>query len=112
MVNSPFGKLPGGLGGILKAAEQAKKAEEEFALARVGGQSGGGLVTAVVNGKGEILEIKIAKSVVDPADIETLEDLVTLAVRDAIDKANSAREDKLRSIIPGDLGSRLPGGFF
>jgi DNA-binding YbaB/EbfC family protein len=111
-MNTPFGKLPGGIGGLLKAAEQAKRAEEEFAAARVTGQAGGGLVNAVVNGKGELIEIKISKSVVDPHDVETLEDLVTVAVREAIDKANVAREEKLRSIIPGDLAGRLPGGLF
>jgi DNA-binding YbaB/EbfC family protein len=111
-MNTPFGKLPGGIGGLLKAAEQAKRAEEEFAAARVTGQAGGGLVNAVVNGKGELIEIKISKSVVDPHDVETLEDLVTVAVREAIDKANVAREEKLRSILPGDLAGRLPGGLF
>ena len=111
-MNTPFGKLPGGIGGLMKAAEQAKRAEEEFALARISGQAGGGLVTALVNGKGELIEVKISKSVVDPHDIETLEDLVTVAVREAIDKANAAREEKLRSIIPGDLAGKLPGGLF
>lgn len=96
----------------MKAAEQAKRAEEEFAAARISGQAGGGMVTALVNGKGEILEVKISKSVVDPHDVETLEDLVTVAVREAIDKANAAREEKLRSIIPGDLAGKLPGGLF
>ena len=111
-MNTPFGKLPGGIGGLMKAAEQAKRAEEEFATARISGQAGGGMVTALVNGKGEILEVKISKSVVDPHDVETLEDLVTVAVREAIDKANAAREEKLRSIIPGDLAGKLPGGLF
>lgn len=112
MVNSPFGKLPGGLGGILKAAEEAKKADEEFAAARIEGQAGDGAVRVVVNGKAELLEIKIQKAAVDPNDIETLEALILVAVRQASDKAAADREEKLRAIIPGGLGGRLPGGFF
>jgi DNA-binding protein YbaB len=57
--------------------------------------------------KCDLQSIKIAKDAVDPDDIETLEDLVTLAVRDAITKANTTREEKLKSILPANL----PGGF-
>lgn len=114
MANNPFGKLPGGLGDLMKQAQKAmadaQKAEAELAEVRVEGQAGGGLVTVSANGKGEILQIKIAKEVVDPDDVETLEDLVTVAAREAVEKANGLREERLRSIVPPGMGGNLPGG--
>jgi len=119
MANNPFGKMPGGMGNLgnlmkqaQKAMEDAQKAETELGEARVEGQSGGGLVRVIATGKAEVLEIKIAKEVVDPDDVEALEDLVTLAVREAIDKANTMREERLKSVMPEGMGSGLPGGFF
>ncbi len=113
---NPFGKLPGGLGDLMKQAqkamEDAQKVEAELAEARVEGQSGGGLVKVVATGKAEIVTIKIAKEVVDPDDVESLEDLVTLAVREAVDKANAIREERLKSVMPAGMGSGMPGGLF
>ena len=83
MANNPFGKMPGGMGDLGKLMQQAQKAmadaqkaDEELGQARIETQSGGGLVKVSVTGKAELLEIKIAKEVVDPDDVETLEDLV------------------------------------
>jgi DNA-binding YbaB/EbfC family protein len=119
MANSPFGKMPGGMGNLGKMMEQAQKAmegmqkaEEELGSLRVEGQSGGGLVKAVVTGKAEIVQITIAKEVVDPEDVETLEDLVTLAVREAIEKANTQREERMKGMMPPGLSGGLPGGLF
>lgn len=116
---NPFGKVPGGMGNIgdlmkqaQKAMADAQKADEELAQTHVEGQSGGGLVRVVATGKADVLEIKIAKEAVDPDDVEALEDLVTLAVREAIDKANALREERLRSVMPPGMGSNLPGGLF
>lgn len=119
MANNPFGKMPGGMGNLSKLMEQAQKAmadaqvaDEELGKARIETQSGGGLVKVTVTGKAELLEIKIAKEVVDPEDVETLEDLITVAVRDAIEKANAMREERLKSVMPAGMGSGLPGGLF
>ncbi len=105
---NPFGKMPGGLGDLMKQAqkamEDAQKVEAELEQARVEGQSGGGLVKVVATGKAEIVSIKIAREVVDPDDVESLEDLVTLAVREAVDKANSIREERLKSVMPAGMG--------
>ena len=113
---NPFGKMPGGLGDLMKQAqkamEDAQKVEAELDEARVEGQSGGGLVKVVATGKAEIVTIKIAKEVVDPEDIEALEDLVTLAVREAVEKANTMREERLKSVMPAGMGSGMPGGLF
>ncbi len=116
MANNPFGGMPGGMGKLMEQAQKAmagaKQAEEELGQARVEAQSGGGAVRVTVTGKAEIVEIKIAKEVVDPEDVETLEDLVTLAVRDAVEKANTLREERLKNLLPPGLGSGLPGGLF
>ncbi|BDI31820.1 nucleoid-associated protein [Capsulimonas corticalis] len=113
---NPFGKLPGGLGDLMKQAQKAmsdaKVIEVELAQARVEGQAGGGLVKIVVTGKCDVVEVKIAKEAVDPDDVETLEDLITVAAREAIEKANALREEKLKSVMPAGMGNTLPGGFF
>ena len=113
---NPFGKMPGGLGDLMKQAqkamEDAQKVEAELDGVRVEGQSGGGLVKVVATGKAEIVTIKIAKEVVDPEDVEALEDLVTLAVREAVEKANTLREERLKSVMPSGMGGGMPGGLF
>ena len=107
---NPFGKLPGGmgLGDFMKQAQKlmadAKNIEAELEKTQLDGQAGGGLVKVVVNGRCEVLSVKIAKEAVDPDDVESLEDLVTLAFRDALTKANSAREDRLRNAMPPGMG--------
>ena len=111
---NPFGKMPGGLGDLMKQAqkamEDAQKVEAELEQARVEGQSGGGLVKVVATGKADIVSVKIAREVVDPDDVESLEDLVTLAVREAVDKANAIREERLKSVMPAGMGGA--GGLF
>jgi hypothetical protein len=119
MANNPFGKMPGGMGSLgelmkqaQKAMADAQKADEELAQARIETQAGGGMVKVTTTGKAEILEIKIAKEVVDPDDLETLEDLVTIAVREAVEKANTMREERLKSVMPAGMGGNIPGGLF
>ena len=72
---------------ILMQAQQMQaemqRAQASLAEAEVTGSAGNGLVTAVVNGSGDLLRLTIDPSVVDPADVETLEDLVIAAVHDA-----------------------------
>ena len=122
MANNPFGKMPGGkmpggLGDLMKQAqkamEDAQRVEAELDEARVEGQAGGGLVRVTATGKADILTVKIAKEVVDPEDVEALEDLVTLAVREAVDKANAMREERLKSVMPSGMGGGSGlGGLF
>ncbi|ONH27328.1 nucleoid-associated protein, YbaB/EbfC family [Pseudofrankia asymbiotica] len=112
----PFGGLGGdAAGGIGALFEQAQKmqaamvaAQEELAEARVEGSAGGGLVTATVNGGGELVDLKISARAVDPDDTETLADLVLAAVRDATTNAHKLAEQKMAAAT-GGLGDMLGG---
>lgn len=70
--------------------------------------AGGGMVTAQVNGKKELLSIKIDPQVVDPEDVEMLEDLVTAAINEALGKASKTMEDKMGALTGG---MNIPGMF-
>lgn len=108
---NPFGSIPG-LGDMMrqvqKMAEDAQKLEIELANERIEATSGGGMVKAVANAKGEILEIKIDPQVVDPEDVEMLEDLVVSAVREVLQKGLEIKTARLQEITGGIA---LPGIF-
>lgn len=93
---------------LQKLQDDMKKAQEELANEVIEGSAGGGKVIVKCNGNQEILEIKISKEVVDPEDIELLEDLILAAVRDALEKSKSLAEEKMSDFtkkfgIPGLL---------
>jgi DNA-binding YbaB/EbfC family protein len=103
------------IGQLMKQAQQmqSRMAEMQAKLADVemSGQSGGGMVTALMNGKGELKKITLDKGAVDPDDIEMLEDLIIAAVNDAKGKieAHVASEtQKLMGGIPMPPGMKLP----
>jgi len=109
-----FGRMPGGMGNIMKAmqnaVQQAGTLETELAGLKLEAESGGGMVKVVVTGKGDLIEIKISKDVVDPNDVQMLEDLVSMAVRDALAKASALREEKMKDMLPSGMGG-IPGLF-
>lgn len=70
--------------------------------------AGGGMVSAEVNGKKELLSVKIDPQVVDPDDVEMLEDLVTAAINEALSKAGKTMEDKMGALTGG---MNIPGMF-
>lgn len=86
--------------------EQLAKAQAELAERRFEGSAGGGMVTAVVTGGPELVEVKISPEVVDPDDIEMLEDLVVAAVRQAIEASVEAANSELGGLA-GGLGGLL-----
>ena len=73
--------------------------------------AGGGMVTAEVNGKKELLSVKIDPEAVDPDDVEMLEDLVVAAVSEALNKAGKAMEDSMGAITGGLNLPGMPGLF-
>jgi nucleoid-associated protein EbfC len=95
---------------IFAAAQQAMSAQQELANSEVTGTAGGGAVRAVVSGVGQLLDVTIDPSVIDPADpaetAATIADLVLAAVRDAWDSAVDLQQRQL-----GALGGGLGGGF-
>jgi len=99
---------------IMKQAQKMQKKMEEI-QAEVGKEvveasAGGGMVTVKVNGNQELVEITIEKSVVDPEDVEMLQDLIIAAVNEGIKKSQELVKEKM-SAITGGLGLNLPGMF-
>jgi DNA-binding YbaB/EbfC family protein len=92
-----------------KMQQQLVAAQEELADLRVEGSAGGGLVTAIVSGSGELLDLTIDPKAVDPEDTETLADLILAAVRDASEAAAAAQEQKMAPLTQG-LGGLGAGG--
>lgn len=91
-----------------KMQEQMEQIQSEVEEKTVEAVAGGGMVTVVVSGKKEIKEIKIKPDVVDPDDIETLEDLIMVAVNDAIQKADDMMNEAMSAITGG---INIPGLF-
>jgi DNA-binding YbaB/EbfC family protein len=85
------------------AAKQAELEEQEYETS-----AGGGVVSVKINGRKEILSVKIDPEVVDPDDVETLEDLVVAAVNEAIKTVESVSSEEMQKIT-GGMG--LPGMF-
>ncbi len=99
------------LGQMMKQAQemQAKMGEMQAALeaVEIDGASGGGLVTATLTGKGELRRLKIDPTLVDPSDIEVLEDLVIAAVNDAKRKVEANAAEEMKKVTGG---LQLPPG--
>ncbi|MEG1997079.1 MAG: YbaB/EbfC family nucleoid-associated protein, partial [Clostridiales bacterium] len=85
------------------------KAQEELKNLEVEGASGGGMVKVVVNGSQEVLSISIDPQIVDPGDVEMLEDLVLAAIKDGMSAAQDLAAEKM-SKVTGGMGN-LPGMF-
>jgi len=100
----------GGIGNIMKQAQQMQRRmaemQEELENKQVEASAGGGMVTAVVNGKQQLLELKIEPTAVDPEDVEMLQDLVTAAVNEAIKKSQQMAQDEMSKITGG---MNIPG---
>ncbi len=91
---------------------QARMAElqEELSTREISASAGGGMVTATVDGKGTVTKIVIDPTVVDPRDVEMLEDLVLAAVSEAQSKAQGKYEEDMRKAA-GGMPIQLPGLF-
>jgi DNA-binding YbaB/EbfC family protein len=84
------------------------KIQEELGQTMVTGSAGGGVVTVEVTGLQELKGIKLSAEVVDPEDVETLEDLLVVAVNDAMDKAKELSAQKFGALTGG---MKIPGLF-
>ena len=106
--------FPGGqpdLSQLMKQAQEMQQqlvaAQQELAAAEVTGTAGGGLVSATMTGDGDLTALTIAPAAVDPDDLETLQDLVVAAVRDAKRAADDLAASRMGPLA-GGLGG--PGG--
>lgn len=89
-----------------KLQEKMVKVQEELAAKTVEATSGGGMVTAVVNGKFELMSIRIEKDVVNPDDIDMLQDLIIAAVNEGVRKAQEMASAEMAKVTGG---MKLPG---
>ena len=104
--------LKGGMGNLMKQARQMQdkmaKLQEEMASKTVEATAGGGMVTATANGAGDIVSIKIEPQVVDPEDVEMLEDLVRAACNEAVRKGRDLMSEEMKKLTGG---MNIPGLF-
>ena len=107
------GGMPGNMGNLMKQAQkmqrQMEEASKEMENKEVTATAGGGAVQVTVSGKKEIIRVKLDKEVVDPDDIEMLEDLMQAATNEALRKMDEESESSM-SQITGGLGG-MGGGF-
>lgn len=100
----------GDMSSLLKQAQDMQRrmadAQRQLGERILEGSSGGGVVKAFVNGNQELQAVKIQKAAVDPEDVDTLEDLVTAAVRQAMQAAKELREREMSKVTGG---LNLPG---
>ena len=92
-----------------KMQAQLVEAQAKLAETEVTGTAGGGLVTAVVTGSGDVVSLKIDPKAVDPEDVESLEDLVVAAIRDAASNAAQLQQTTMGPLAGGLGGLGLPG---
>ncbi|MBR2213497.1 MAG: YbaB/EbfC family nucleoid-associated protein [Eubacterium sp.] len=99
------GGMPANMGNLMKQAQkmqqQMQEAQEELEASEFTASAGGGVVEVTVSGNKEIKNIKIDPDVVDPEDVETLEDLVTAAVNEAIRKMEEQTQEEMSKITGG-----------
>jgi len=101
-----------GLGNMMKQAQQMQqkmvRIQEEMAQREVEASAGGGMVTVVVNGKQELLSIKIDPSAVDPQDVDMLQDLILVATNEAVRKSQDMMQQEMSKLTGG---MNIPGLF-
>lgn len=108
----PGGGMPGNMSNLMKQAQrmqrQMEESQKELETKEFTAKSGGGAVEVTVTGKKEVTKVKLSEEVVDPDDIEMLEDLVMAAANEALRMAEEANAEVM-SKMTGGLG--MGGGF-
>ena len=102
--------MKGGLGNLMRQAQKMQadmqRAQEELASMEVSGQSGGGMVTVVMNGRHDVKRVSIDPSLMQD-DKEMLEDLIAAAVNDAVRQIEKTSQERMSGLT---AGMNLPGG--
>ncbi len=86
---------------LQKMQQDVKRMQEELSATKIEGTAGGGAVTVVCNGQQEFSAVRISPEAVDPDDIETLEDLILAAIKDATTKTQALVSEKSGSVTSG-----------
>jgi len=101
-----------GLGNMMKQAQQMQqkmeRVQQEMEKQEVEASAGGGMVTVVVNGKQQVLSIKIDPSAVDPQDVDMLQDLIMVAMNEALRKSQDMMQQEMSKLTGG---LNIPGLF-
>ncbi len=107
----PGGGMPGSMNNLMKQAQrmqrQMEEGQKELETKEFTAKAGGGAVEVTVTGKKEITKVKLSEEVVDPEDIEMLEDLIVAAANEALRQADEANTE-LMSKMTGGLGGGFP----
>ena len=107
----PGGGMPGNMTNLMKQAQrmqrQMEEGQKELETKEFVAAAGGGAVEVAVNGRKEILRVKLSEEVVDPEDIEMLQDLIMAAANEALRQAEEAGET-LMGKMTGGLGGGFP----
>ncbi|MCC8017106.1 MAG: YbaB/EbfC family nucleoid-associated protein [Clostridiales bacterium] len=105
------GGMPGNMNNLMKQAQrmqrQMEEATKELEEKEVTATAGGGAVEVTVSGKKEVVKVKLAEEVVDPDDIEMLEDLIMAAVNEALRQMEDLSQESMNKIT-GGLGGGFP----
>ena len=96
-------------GMLQKMQKDMEKMQERLETMTIEGSAGGGMVNVTVTGKQKLTQIKIDPEVVDKDDVEMLEDLITAAVNQGLDKSREMANDEMQKIAGGLLGGLPPG---
>ena len=106
-----FNMSPGNVNKMMKQYQKMQqemaRVQEELGADRVEAQSGGGMVKVVFNGHGDLQELAIQRDVVDPDDVEMLQDLILSAFREGQQRAQDLAQQKMGAVTSG---LKLPGG--
>ncbi len=96
-----MGNMQGMMKQMQKMQKQMQEAQEQLGQEKVEGTAGGGMVTVVVTGHKEIVDVQIKPEAVDPDDVEMLQDLVLAAVNDALKKADELTNNTMGQFTKG-----------
>ena len=107
----PGGGMPGNMNNLMKQAQrmqrQMEESQKELEVKEFVAKAGGGAVEVTVTGKKEVTKVKLSEEVVDPDDIEMLEDLVMAAANEALRMAEDA-SNEIMNKMTGGLGGGFP----
>ena len=107
----PGGAMPGNMNNLMKQAQrmqrQMEESQKELETKEFTAAAGGGAVEVTVSGKKEVLAVKLAEEVVDPDDIEMLQDLIVAATNEAMRQADAANAEMMNKMT-GGLGGGFP----